>query len=64
MPDGSVGVIHWIKPCAEEEFIARRIAKLENDLGGEVRAEMTEWNESLKIEPIYKRRDVLGVLKR
>ncbi len=47
-------VQHWIRPADEDEFIARRIAKLENELGGDMKAHMTEWNEKLKGEFIYK----------
>ncbi|MDO8516207.1 MAG: hypothetical protein Q7S28_03085 [bacterium] len=50
--DGGRGVLFWIKPSDEEEFIARKIAKLVSKLGGNAEAHMTEWNPNLKGKPI------------
>lgn len=53
---GRIEVQHWIRPTDEDEFMARRIAKLENDLGGDMKAHMTEWNPRLKGEPMYRQK--------
>ncbi|MBI2108672.1 MAG: hypothetical protein HYT93_00620 [Parcubacteria group bacterium] len=50
---GRIEVQHWIRPVDEDEFIARRMAKMENELGGDMKAHMTEWNENLKGKPVY-----------
>jgi len=34
---GRYGVINWIKPCNEQEIMARKISKLINQQGGETR---------------------------
>ena len=52
--NGNVGVLGWIRPGEEDEFAARKLAKIISELGGDARAEKTEWNESLKGGPVYK----------
>ncbi|MBU6415080.1 hypothetical protein KGQ34_02475 [Patescibacteria group bacterium] len=52
---GDHGVLYWIKPAEEDEFVAHKIAKLVTEVGGHAKAKMTEWNPELKGEPIYKK---------
>jgi len=52
--DGDRGLLYWIRPDAQDESHARRIAELISKLGGYATAEKTEWNPSLKGKPIYK----------
>ncbi len=53
--DSASGILHYIKPSPEAEFIARKMAQLTNLLGGHATAEKTEWNPTLEGTPIYKR---------
>src|SRR3989344_4557648 len=52
--NGNVGVLGWIRPGEEDEFAARKLAKIISELGGDARAEKNEWNESLKGGTVYK----------
>ncbi len=51
-----IGVLYWIHHTKSEEFVARKIASLVSELGGDAVAEKTEWNETLKGAPVYKAR--------
>ena len=51
------GVLYWIQPSQEDEFVARRMAKMISKLGGKARAEKTEWNENLKGRVAYSPND-------
>ena len=55
------GVLSWIKPSPEDEFVARRIARLITELGGEARAEKTEWNKTFGGKAVYKDNAVLDL---
>lgn len=46
--NGGAGVLYWITPGLKVESIARRIAQLVTELGGEARAEATEWNSDFE----------------
>ncbi|MBI2047749.1 MAG: hypothetical protein HYT27_01280 [Parcubacteria group bacterium] len=55
---GDMAVLFWIKPVQNDEAVAKRLAEIivEFNKGkGGVRAEKTEWNETLEGEPIYAR---------
>jgi len=52
---GERGILHWVRPDAQDESQARRMAELISKLGGYATAEKTEWNPSLNGEPIYSR---------
>ena len=52
--DGRKGILYWIKPSSEAQFIAKKVAQLNNLLGGGfASAEKTEWNPELKDKPVY-----------
>lgn len=51
--NGGAQVLFWIRPSAESEFVARKIARHLKSLGSDVGADMTEWNSELKGEAIY-----------
>ncbi len=50
---GDQGVLFWIKPVSQDEDVAHTLAKLMNEFKGQVRAEKTEWNETLSGKPVY-----------
>ena len=54
--DGGKGVLYWIRPSEEAEFVAHQIARLETKLGGHATAEKTEYNPDQKGAPIYQKR--------
>lgn len=35
--DGAYGVLHWIKPCQEQELTAKKISNLINGQGGDTK---------------------------
>lgn len=41
---GGKGVLFWIRPSPDGEWVARRIAKYLKDQGGKASVEMTRWN--------------------
>lgn len=59
--DEGKGVLFWIKPSPEDEFVARRLSKLITELGGHAQAEKTEWNETSNSEPIYRNNTALDL---
>ncbi len=58
--DGSRGVLYWIRPSEEAEFITHQIARLETQLGGEATAEKTEHHPDSKGTPRYRGGDHFG----
>lgn len=56
-PDGTVGILAWIRPIRESKYAAHKIARLMRELGGTAKPYMTEYNAELKGEPIYKRKN-------
>lgn len=53
---GEMKVLCWIKPGKNDQSIAQRLAEIMTELNkGEMRAEKTEWNETLEGKAVYVR---------
>ncbi|MBI2047875.1 MAG: hypothetical protein HYT27_01935 [Parcubacteria group bacterium] len=48
-------VIYWIQPISNDEFVAQKLARLLSYVDNRhISAQMTEWNQNLKDEPVYR----------